>query len=133
MAAPVRPGAGRIADSFKNISATGRAGTIFFVPGVDETLRINGRARLSQEPALLAGMAVDGKLPKLAIVLTVEEAYLHCAKALRRSKLWDPLRHQPRSVLPSLAKMIIDQTNRSDINLEDADARIEKAYRETLY
>ena len=88
-----------------------RLAVIFFVPGVDETLRVNGRARLSVDPELLARMAVQGKAPKIAIVLDVREAYLHCAKALKRSKLWDVTAQVPRTALASLGRMIIEQAS----------------------
>jgi uncharacterized protein len=132
LAIPDRPGNNRI-DSIGNLVDRPQVGMIFFVPGIEETLRVNGRAELSQDPALLQSMAVDGKAPKLAIVVHVEEAFLHCAKALKRSKLWDASRHQPRNVMPSLGRMIIEQTGRTDVKVEDADARIEKAYKENLY
>lgn len=132
LAIPDRPGNNRI-DSIKNLIDQPQVGMIFFIPGIEETLRVNGRAELSTDPQLLESMAVDGKLPKLAIVVHVDEAFLHCAKALKRSKLWDANRHQPRNVLPSLAQMIVDQTKAPNINVADADARIEKAYREMLY
>jgi PPOX class probable FMN-dependent enzyme len=131
VAIPDRPGNNRI-DSIGNLVDHPQVGMIFFIPGIQETLRVNGRAELSHDPALLQSMAVDGKLPKLAIVVHVEEAFLHCAKALIRSKLWDASRHQPRNALPSLACMIADQT-KAGYDVDQADARIEKAYKETLY
>jgi PPOX class probable FMN-dependent enzyme len=132
LAIPDRPGNNRI-DSFKNIVQTGRVGLIFFVPGIEETLRINGTATFSRDQALLRSMAVDGKLPRLAVIVHVDEAFLHCARALKRSKLWDAARHVPKGTLPSLGRMIIEQTGRTDVSVEEADARIEKTYRENLY
>ena len=96
-------------DTLENIVATGRLGLLFMVPGVDETLRVNGDARLSTEPGLLARFAEASKPPRLVVEVRVREAYLHCAKALMRSKLWDPARHPPRSALPTMGEMLKDQ------------------------
>jgi hypothetical protein len=82
---------------------------LFLVPGVDETLRINGTARLCDEDDKLAPFAADKRVP-LVIEVGVEEAYLHCAKALMRSKLWSDAARNPRSVLPTMGQMIKDQT-----------------------
>jgi PPOX class probable FMN-dependent enzyme len=106
---PDSPGNNRL-DSMTNILATGRIGLLFLVPGVDETLRVNGRARLTDEAQALAHFAGAARAPKLAIEVAVEEAYLHCAKALMRSKLWAPESRNERSVLPSMGKMLNDQT-----------------------
>ncbi|MGQ0511983.1 MAG: pyridoxamine 5'-phosphate oxidase family protein [Betaproteobacteria bacterium] len=96
-------------DTLQNIIATGRVGLLFLVPGVDETLRVNGRARLDDGPALLANFAAERRAPKLVIEVKVEDAYLHCAKAFMRSKLWDPATRVERSTLPSMGQMIADQ------------------------
>lgn len=132
LAIPDRPGNNRI-DSLKNLSEQPRVGLLFMIPGIEETLRVNGPATLSQDPDLLRSMAVDGKLPKLAIVVHVEEAFLHCAKAFKRSKLWQAEAQVPRKTLPSLAQMIVDQTKAPNIDVATADARIEQSYRENLY
>ena len=97
-------------DSFSNIAASGRAGLLFLIPGVDETLRVNGDARLSADPALLVHFAGERNPPQLVMRLHVREAYLHCAKALMRSRLWDSAARVERSVLPSMGQMINDQT-----------------------
>ncbi len=81
----------RLADSMHNIVATGRAGMLFLLPGLGETLRVNGRAHLTRDPAVLARHAGGGpRPPRLAVVLEVEEAFLHCAAAMLRSRLWQP-------------------------------------------
>ncbi len=131
LAIPDRPGNNRI-DTLLNIVENPEIAVIFFVPGVDETLRVNGRARLSVDPELLARMAVQGKLPKLAIVVEIREAYLHCAKALKRSKLWDVSAQVPRTALASLGRMIIEQSKSTD-PIPQVEERIEQAYREKLY
>ena len=97
-------------DSFSNIAETGRAGLLFMIPGVDETLRVNGEASLSDDAALLALFAGERNPPRLLMRLRVAEAYLHCAKALMRSRLWDSAAQVERSVLASMGEMISDQT-----------------------
>ena len=77
-------------DSHRNVLTNPHVGLVFFVPGVKETLRVNGRASLSTEPELLARLATGGQPPKLALVVEVETAFIHCGKALHRSELWDP-------------------------------------------
>jgi PPOX class probable FMN-dependent enzyme len=106
---PDAPGNNRL-DTLENILATGRIGLLFLIPGVDETLRVNGRARLLDDAALLASFANEKRTPKLAIEVKVEDAYLHCAKALMRSRLWDPQSRKERSVLPTMGQMLNEQT-----------------------
>jgi uncharacterized protein len=106
---PDSPGNNRL-DSMRNIVETGKIGLIFMIPGVDETLRINGAAYLSRDPAHLAALPDDKRAPKLAIVVITDEVYLHCPKAFMRSRLWDPAAQVKRSVLPSLGEMIRDQS-----------------------
>lgn len=96
-------------DSLQNIIATGRVGTLFLVPGVDETLRVNGTAVLSTDANEIALCADEKRSPKLVIKVTVAEAYLHCAKALMRSHLWGDEYRVERSVLPSMGAMMRDQ------------------------
>ena len=105
---PDAPGNNRL-DTLENIISSGRLGTLFMVPGFDETLRVNGSAVLSTEPADLALCADERRTPTLVIRLTVESVYLHCAKALMRSKLWDASRQTDRAQLPSMAEMMRDQ------------------------
>jgi len=109
---PDSPGNNRL-DSMTNILETGRIGLLFLIPGVDETLRVNGGARLADEPEKLAHFARAARAPKLAIEVAVEEAYLHCAKALMRSKLWAPESLRERSVLPTMGQMLNDQTGKA--------------------
>lgn len=132
LAIPDRPGNNRL-DTLKNLQANPNVGLIFLIPGIDETLRINGTAQLTDDADLLAAMAVNGKTPKAAIRVTVREVFLHCGKALIRSKLWDPASRVERSALPSIARMILDQTKATSITLEEAEARTQKGYRENLY
>jgi PPOX class probable FMN-dependent enzyme len=106
---PDAPGNNRL-DSLENIVATGRVGLLFMVPGVDETLRVNGRAVLSLDPSDIARCTDERRAPVLVVRVTVEAAYLHCAKALMRSSLWSPQAQVARSALPSAGQMLIDQT-----------------------
>jgi PPOX class probable FMN-dependent enzyme len=105
---PDAPGNHRL-DSLANLVATGRIGLLFLVPGIDETLRVNGRARVCDEADKLAPFAADRRV-RLVIEVDVEEAYLHCAKSLMRSKLWSDAARVERSVLPTMGQMIRDQT-----------------------
>jgi uncharacterized protein len=105
---PDAPGNNRL-DTLENIIASGRLALLFLVPGVDETLRVNGRARLLDDPELLKSFANEKRTPRLAIEVRVEDAYLHCAKALMRSALWDPGSRIDRSTLPSMGEMMHEQ------------------------
>ena len=106
---PDRSGNNRI-DSFRNIvEGSGFVQLIFFVPGIDETLRVGGRGTLSADPELLASMVEFGKAPRAALRIDVSEVYFHCGKALMRSKLWAGDRVE-RSVMPSIGQVIHDQT-----------------------
>ena len=136
---PDRPG-NRRADSLLNILDNPQVGLLFLIPGMGETLRVNGSATIVQDRSLLEQLAVDGKEPQLAIVVKVEECFLHCAKALIRSQLWDPERFMPRCEMPSLAQMIQDQLRplgRSDEEhariIEEHARGTEEAYRSDLY
>jgi PPOX class probable FMN-dependent enzyme len=127
---PDRPGNNRI-DSLGNIVDNPGIGLIFFVPGINETLRVNGLARITTDAGLLAPLAVQGKPPRSGLIVEIKEAYLHCGKALIRSKLWDPASRIERSRFPSLGKIIADQIGNTDVAA--ADRLIETAYRERLY
>jgi PPOX class probable FMN-dependent enzyme len=105
---PDAPGNNRL-DSMQNLVARPGVGLLFMIPGVDETLRINGRASLRTDAALVDLCANERRRPPLVIAVAVQEAYLHCAKALMRSQLWDPAAKQERSVLPSMGQMLKDQ------------------------
>jgi uncharacterized protein len=114
---PERNGNKRL-DGMKNILANPHVALIFMVPGRDETLRVNGRACLSRDPALLESMTVQGATPKLAIGVEVEQAFLHCVKAFRRSQLWTQATWPPPDALPSIACVIFDQI-KPDQSLEE--------------
>ena len=126
---PDRSGNNRI-DSFRNIvEGSGFVQLIFFVPGIDETLRVGGTGTLSAEPELLASMQEFGKPPRAILSISVREAYFHCGKALVRSRLWSPETRVERSVLPSISQMIHDQTSLGD---PDSQAEVEARYKTQL-
>jgi PPOX class probable FMN-dependent enzyme len=97
---PERPG-NRLADSLRNILENHRVGLLFIIPGVGDAFRVNGRATLTTDATLLAPSAVEGKVPRLGILVDVEEAFTHCSKAILRSDLWNPARFIDRSALPT--------------------------------
>lgn len=132
IAIPDRPG-NRRADSLSNIIETGKAGLIFLIPGIDDTLRMNGSAAITQDADLLASMAVEGKTPKLAIIVTVEEAYLHCQKAFRRSTLWNPEAYAGPDEVESAGCMYRDQMGMEGVTAEQIDANLEESYKTTLW
>ena len=127
---PDRPGNRRV-DSFSNVVAHPGVGLLFFVPGIDETVRVNGTARVITDTDLLAEVPAQGKVPVTGLLVTVTEAFYHCAKALIRSHLWDPATRIERSTFPTLGKIITDQTRAMPV--AEADASIAEAYRSKLY
>jgi uncharacterized protein len=104
---PDRVGNNRL-DSMMNLLANPRIGLLFLVPGMNETLRINGTARITDDVRLLAASAIKDRPPKVGLVVAVQEALLHCPKALIRSALWDASRHIDRAILPTYAQMLLD-------------------------
>jgi PPOX class probable FMN-dependent enzyme len=130
---PDAPGNNRL-DTLENIIATGRLGLLFMVPGFDETLRVNGRAVLSTDPADLALCADARRVPVLVIRVALESVYLHCAKAFMRSQLWDASRQANRTQLPSMAEMMRDQIRAfkgEEIEAE-TQAQMMERYRQSL-
>jgi PPOX class probable FMN-dependent enzyme len=106
---PDAPGNNRL-DTLENVIANGKVGLFFMIPGIDETLRVNGDARLSRRSEHLDAFAGEKRRPKLVIEVRVAEAYLHCAKAFMRSRLWDPASQVSREALPTMGRMIDSQT-----------------------
>jgi uncharacterized protein len=130
---PDRPG-NRIADSLRNILANPHVGLLFLVPGIDETFRVNGRARLVTDESLLAPSAVDGKVPKLGILVEIDEAYTQCSKALIRSDLWNADRQIDRSELPSSGEILRSLRDEDfDADEYDRERAARYARREGLY
>lgn len=124
---PDRSGNNRL-DTFSNILANPHVGIIFFVPGMEETLRIDGTAEIVAEHPALQTCAVNGSVPETGILVRVAHAHLHCAKALKRAKLWDAEAQIDRKSFPSLGKMITDQVAGLDMSADEADERIDKGY-----
>ena len=127
---PDRRGNNRV-DSFGNVLDNPGVGLIFFVPGIDETLRVNGRAALVTAAGLLAPLAAQGKVPTTAMRITVEEAFFHCAKALMRARLWSPEAQVERTCFPSLGRILAEQTGA--VSVAEAERSTEEAYRTRLY
>jgi len=129
---PERPG-NRLADSLRNILKNPRVGLLFVIPGVGDTLRVNGRARIVTDRELLAPSAVEGKTPRLGLLIEIDEAFTHCSKAFLRSQLWDQNRHVDRSDLPTSGE--IHRTLDPSFDAEAYDvARAERyARRENFY
>jgi PPOX class probable FMN-dependent enzyme len=132
IAIPDRPGNNRL-DTLSNIVMDADVGLLFFIPGIDETLRVNGTAKLSREAELLAAAAVQGREPRLVILVTVREAFLHCGKALKRSRLWHDDYRVDKKSFPSLGRMIVEQTKPKDVTVEQAETFIAENYVTGLY
>jgi PPOX class probable FMN-dependent enzyme len=132
---PDRPGNNRL-DTMANIMANPNVGCLFFIPGFEDTLRLNGKARITDDAGLLKHCTVNGKAPKVGILITVEEVFMHCAKALKRSRLWQPDYRHDRAQLPSIARIILAQTCETGIDEGEAakaDESVEGDYKTGLY
>ncbi len=128
---PDRPG-NRRADTFSNVLQNPRVGLLFLIPGKRETLRVSGRAMIVRDLALRERMAVGGKLPQLALVVSVEQAFVHCAKCVIRSHLWDRDFWPDLAGLASHARCLIDQAELTE-TVEEIQASIEQSYETRLY
>lgn len=129
---PERPGNKRM-DSMRNILSNPRVGLIFFIPGLGETLRVNGQATLIKDPEILESMAVKGKAPLVGIAVEVEECFIHCAKSFIRSGLWDPSSWQEKGLLPSVASIISDHVNLPNTTAKTVEEGLKESYKERLY
>lgn len=126
---PDRAGNNRI-DSFRNVVAgTGFVQLIFFVPGIDETLRVGGKGKVTADADLLASMIEFGKPPRAVLRVDVQEAYFHCGKALMRARMWASEARVPRSSFPSISQIIHDQTTLGE---PEAQAAVEARYKTQL-
>lgn len=128
---PERPGNKRM-DSAKNILTNPRVGLLFMIPGLGETLRVNGTAIICRDKVLLELNAVNGKLPLFGILVKAEECYLHCAKAFIRSGLWSPESWMPQESLPSAAAMMAAHMNIPNMSAEQVES-LQEGYRDRLY
>ena len=133
---PDRRGNQRI-DSLRNIVRDPRVTLLFLIPGVGETLRVNGRAELTTDPALRASFAVEGREPNVVLRITVAAVYFQCARAITRSRLWDPAHHVPRHTLPSTGTLTVaardHKGDRSTFDASAYDAALAERQAKTLY
>jgi len=127
---PDRRGNNRI-DTLRNIVADPRVALLFFIPGVNETLRVNGQAFLTTDPNRLQQFEVDGRLPVVVIEVTIEQLFFQCARALQRSHLWDPSYHVAPDTLPSAGALI--QSAVEDFDTTTYDAQLQERQKRTLY
>jgi uncharacterized protein len=129
---PDRPGNKRY-DGIRNLIENPGIGLLFLVPRSEETPRVNGRAQIVRDADVLARFAVQGKLPQLAIAVEVQESFLHCAKCVKRSGLWDAARWPDLAGLASPAQMFLDHAKPRDMTLEALEQRLQDGYRKNLY
>ena len=131
LAIPDRPGNNRL-DTWENIIENPAVGLIFMIPGMNETLRINGEARLTLDSALCSEMQVNNRPAKAVLIVKARQVYMHCAKAFIRSKLWSPESWTPRSDMPTLGQILKDQAQLAETASEFDDI-LDEAYKTTLW
>ena len=131
LAIPDRPGNNRL-DGFRNIVRDPRIALLFLIPGVGETLRVNGRAAISTDPELMQSFAVSGKLPRCVLIVHIESIYFHCSKAIVRSKLWDAETKIDRKSLPSTGT-IVAELSQGKLGGEDYDRAMPERIKAQLY
>lgn len=129
---PDRPGNKRV-DSMFNILSNPKVGLLFLIPGMGETLRINGQALIIKDDEILEKMAVNGKVPHLGIVVKVDQCFMHCAKAFKRSGLWNPESWTGKDDLPSAAKILAAHVNLPGMTEKRIVADLEEGYKNRLY
>jgi PPOX class probable FMN-dependent enzyme len=130
LAIPDRRGNNRV-DTLLNVVENPRVGLLFLVPGVRETLRVNGRVRISTEPGLLETMIAQNKAPSSALIVAVEEVFFHCGKALIRSDLWNPAKHALPGSFPNIGRIVAEQLGTVDADAAEAETVV--GYRERVY
>ena len=131
LAIPDRPGNNRL-DTLENIVANPSVGLLFLIPGMNETLRVNGEARITGCRPCANGLQAEGKLPVSVMVVTVKAAYMHCAKAFMRSELWKPESWPDRAKLPTLGQILKDQLALAD-SAEATDRWLDEAYQKSMW
>ena len=134
---PDRPGNRRV-DTMSNIISNPNIALLFLVPGFDDTLRVNGRAEVIRDDSLNAKSEVKGRKPTVGIKMHVEQVFFHCSKSFKSSGLWDADNRQDRTEMPSIGRMILEQTAEptsiiSEAEFEEVDKFVEDGYRENLY
>lgn len=131
IAIPDRPGNNRL-DTLENIITNPAVGLLFLIPGMNETLRVNGEARITVDATLRERLAVDGKPPLSVVVVTVKAAYMHCAKAFMRSQLWRHESWPDRASMPTLGEILRDQLA-LDQTVEQTDRWLDDGYKQTMW
>ncbi len=129
---PDRPG-NRLADGLRNVLRNPHVGLLFVVPGVGDTLRVNGRAAIVTDPELLEPLSVEGKTPRLGLLIEIDEVFTHCSKAFLRAQLWDPERYVDRSELPSSGEIHRSLNPSFDAESYDAERAARYDRREGFY
>ncbi|CAG7619822.1 pyridoxamine 5'-phosphate oxidase family protein [Paenibacillus allorhizosphaerae] len=129
---PERPGNRRL-DSLRNILSNPNIAIIFLIPGLEETLRINGKACIINDDSLLDKMKAHGKAPLLGLGVEVEECYMHCAKAFKRSKLWEHDAWPEQAQLPVVARILADHVKMQGVTAEDVAKSLKESYEKRLY
>ena len=129
---PDRPGNNRL-DSLTNILKNPGIGVLFMIPGLEETLRVNGNATIVSDIGLLETSIVKDKTPKSGLKIVINEVYIHCGKSIRRSKIWDTETHIKKGIYPSIGKLIADQGAAPGRSVEELDKDEEEGYRTKLY
>ena len=131
IAIPDRPGNNRL-DTFENIVANPAVGLLFLIPGMNETLRINGEGRITADAGLRAQLAVDGREPATVLVVKAKAVYMHCAKAFMRSELWKPESWPERSEMPTLGAIMRDQIGLAE-SASELDDSLDKSYAKSMW
>src|SRR5882757_9592741 len=131
IAIPDRPGNNRL-DTLENIICNPSIGLLFLIPGMNETLRVNGDARITVDAGLRGRLAIDGKEPQSVVVVSVKAAYMHCAKAFMRSDLWKPETGYDRASMPTLGQILRDQLALAD-SVEATDRWLDDSYKQTMW
>jgi uncharacterized protein len=120
-------------DSHVNVTENAHVGLLFLIPGLGETLRVNGTARLVRDPELLRVLETKGDPPQLALVVEADEVYMHCAKAFMRSELWDPSTWLPADQLPSVTQIYRDHRDTPGLTVETVASELEESYRTRMW
>jgi PPOX class probable FMN-dependent enzyme len=131
LAIPDRPGNNRL-DGYRNILRDPRVALLFLIPGIGETLRVNGRGAISVDPELMQGFAINGKLPRSVLIVHVESVFFHCAKAVVRAKLWDDASRIDRKSLPSTGALLAELTA-NELGGEPYDSALPERIKAELY
>lgn len=131
LAIPDRPGNNRL-DTWENFLVNPAVGLLFLIPGMNETLRVNGTARITADEELRNRLAVDGKPPITVLIVAVSACYMHCAKAFMRSELWKPETWPDRAAMPTLGQILIDQIAMSQ-SAGEVDKALDEAYAKTMW